>query len=188
MTGYTETTVVISGFDDNIMKKFSKVSLIVGGLLLLVGLTGILAPQILSLVASAFLGWLFLIGGALSLYFAFLARWRSAVAWIKPVLLLLAGFLILLNPLAGVVAIALLLAFYLFLDAFASFALARFMKPAKGWGWMASNGVISVALALLLVFAWPADSAVLVGLYLGISLMFDGLSLLLLGLASRQNG
>ncbi len=186
MTGYNETTVVLSGFDGAVLKKFSKHSLLIGGLLLALGLLGIILPQALSLVASAFLGWILLTAGTLSLYLAFLTNWKSVISWVKAFLLLFTGALVLFNPLAGILAVALLLALYLFMDAFANFALAQSMYPMKGWGWMAANGVVSLGLGLIMTFAWPADTVVLVGLYLGISLLFDGITLIMMGLAAKK--
>ena len=176
----------LMGFDSAILKKFRKHSLVVGGLLLLLGVLGIILPSALSLVASAFLGWMLLIGGVLSLYFAFLTKWRSAWSWVKALLLLFTGVLILANPVAGILAVALLIALYLLMDAAGNLTLAQALHPHKGWGWMAANGVLSLGLALIMVFAVPATTVVLVGLYLGISLLFDGIALIMLGLSAKH--
>ncbi len=186
MTTHANLTVSLTGFDGSILKKFRKHSLLVGGLLLLLGLVGIILPTVLSLVASAFLGWVLLAAGVLSLYFAFLTKWRSAWSWVKALLLTVTGVLILVNPVAGIMAVALLIALYLFMDALGNFALAQGLYPHSGWGWMAANGVLSFGLGLLMVFAFPATTVVLVGLYLGISLLFDGIALIMLGLAAKH--
>ncbi len=186
MKNTSTLTVSLAGFDGAILKKFRKHSLLVGGLLLLLGLVGIILPSALSLVASAFLGWLLLAGGVLSLYFAFLTKWRSAWSWIKALLLTFTGILVLFNPVAGIMAVALLIALYLLMDAVGNFTLVQALYPHKGWGWMAVNGVLSLGLALIMIFAYPATTVVLVGLYLGISLLFDGIALIMLGLAARH--
>ncbi len=186
MNTHSNLTVSLSGFDGAALKKFRKFSLFIGGFFLLLGLLGIILPSVLSLVASAFLGWMLLTGGFLSLYFAFLAKWRSAWAWVKAILLTFTGSLILFNPVAGILAVALLITLYLLMDAVGNFTLAQALYPHKGWGWMAANGVLSLGLALIMVFALPVATVVLVGLYLGISLLFDGIALIMLGLASRH--
>ena len=101
-------------------------------------------------------------------------------------LLILTGGIMIYSPQAGVAAIGLFLALYLMLDAFGSFALAHAIHPARGWGWMAFNGVVSLLLALLFLVGWPVTSLWLVGLYIGISLFFDGTVLVALGLAARN--
>ncbi len=172
-------------FDVDILKRFRMLSLIVGGLLIVAGIAGMAVPQFISALASVFLGWLLVTAGILSAYLAFLSHWRSMIAWLKPVLLILIGALFLFYPVSGVLTLALLLTVYLMLDAYGSLGLAYELYPLRGWGWMTFNGICSLLLAALLIFAWPAGSAVLLGLYIGISLFFDGLALLFLGLSSR---
>jgi uncharacterized membrane protein HdeD (DUF308 family) len=89
-------------------------------------------------------------------------------------------------PLLGVEAVGLLIAFYLLLDAMHSFAHARASYPAKGWGWMTFNGVVSVLLASMFLIGWPTTSLWLVGLYVGISLLFDGWTLVAIGWMLRK--
>ncbi|HHI82125.1 MAG TPA: hypothetical protein ENJ99_03150 [Rhizobiales bacterium] len=177
-------TAVSFYFDGQFLKRFRTFSLVAGGLLMLAGIAGAVVPQIMSLVVSAFLGWLLIAAGIISGYFAFLSRGRSMIALLKPVLLILTGAMFLFYPLAGVAALALLLTVYLLLDAFGSLGLAYDIYPHRGWGWMTFNGLISLLLAVFMIFAWPVGSPVLVGIYIGISLFFDGLALFTLGLFS----
>ena len=89
-------------------------------------------------------------------------------------------------PMNGIAVIGLLLAVYLVLDAFGSFTFARMIYPLKGWGWMAFNGAISLLLVTLTVVDWPTSSTVIVGLYVAISLFFDGWALIYLGWMQRK--
>lgn len=107
--------------------------------------------------------------------------------WIKPALLLIIGGLMLFYPVSGVAVLGLLLSIYLLLDAMHSLALAQSIYPAKGWGWMAFNGLISVLMASLFLIGWPATSLWLVGLYVGISLLFDGWALIAIGWMLRKH-
>ena len=90
------------------------------------------------------------------------------------------------SPAAGIAALGLLLSFYLMMDAFGSFTLAQAHYPAKGWGWMLVNGLFSLALAVLFLIGWPATSIWLVGLYVAISLLFDGIALSVIGWYIRK--
>lgn len=179
-----ERTLVIS-FDEASLKRFRKGSLIVGGLLIATGIAGAAAPQIMSLVISVFLGWLLITGGVLSGYLVFLSRGRAMIAWLKPVLLILTGGIFLFYPDVGAATLALLLMIYLMLDAFGSLGISHDLYPARGWGWMLLNGLVSLTLAMLVLFAWPSASPVFLGLYIGISLFFDGLALVFLGLLAK---
>ena len=45
---------------------------------------------------------------------------------------------------------------------------------AAGWGWGAANGVISSILGILLLMQWPVSGLWVVGLFVGIDLIFYG--------------
>ena len=169
------------------MKKTAALTLLTGLLLIILGTAGIILPGIMSLTTTLFLGWVLVIGGLLWGYHTFKQEKRPFLEWLKAVLLILTGGLLLFYPISGIAAVGLMLSFYLFLDAFASFGLAHSLHPAKGWGWMTTNGVLSLLLAVLFLIGWPASSLWLVGLYVGISLVFDGWVLLVMGFAMRKN-
>ena len=186
MTAGENVTIVKFRFDHGLAKRFRKFSLITGILLMLVGIAGAVLPQIMSLVVSAFLGWMLIVGGILTGYLAFLGRGRSMIAFLKPVLLIITGALFIFYPLAGIAALALLLTVYLLLDAFGGFGLAYDLYPMHGWGWMALNGLMSFVLAVVLFLGWPLTSPLMIGLFIGISLFFDGLALVLLGIMAGK--
>jgi len=177
----TEAMVLNFKFDHEFAKRFQKLSLITGILLISVGIAGAVLAQVMVLVVSVFLGWMLIIGGVLTAYLAFLGRGKSMIAFLKPVLLIITGALFIFFPFAGLAALALLLSVYLLLDAFGGLGLAYDLYPMRGWGWMAFNGSMSFLLALVIFIGWPLTSPLMVGLLVGISLFFDGLALVTLG-------
>jgi len=186
MTHETESTVLHLKFDHAFAKRFKKFSFITGILLMIVGLAGAILPQLMSLVITAFTGWLLVTGGFLTAYLAFLGRGKSMIAFLKPILLILTGSIFIYDPLAGLAVIALMLTFYLLMDAFGGFGLAYDMYPMHGWGWMAVNGLMSFILAMILFIGWPLTSPLLVGLFVGVSLFFDGIALVVIGLVADK--
>ena len=106
--------------------------------------------------------------------------------WLKPLLLLVTGILMLVYPMSGVAAIGVLLVIYLILSALGSFTFAYMVRPLAGWGWMVFNGVTSLALAILFLIGWPESSILIIGLYISISLFFDGWALLYMGWMQRK--
>jgi len=159
------------------MPDFGKYSLVAGILLILLGTIGIILPQIMSLEASIFIASLLVVGGIFWLIHSFQVRTKEWTEWLKPVLLLITGGLMIVYPMTGVATIGLLLAVYLLLDAYGSFMMAYSLKEKKGVFWMVFNGIISLLLAVLFIVGWPASSLFLVGLYISISLIFDGWAL-----------
>jgi uncharacterized membrane protein HdeD (DUF308 family) len=82
------------------------------------------------------------------------------------------------NPVAGIATLGLIFAMYFFMDAFASIGLAFSTKPDKVWWLWLLNGITSFILGVLFIVGWPFSSMYLVGLFVGISLFFDGVALL----------
>ena len=172
--------------DKNIFGKFGSFTLVIGSLLIILGTVGIIFPVTVSLASSFFAALLLIIGGSFWAAHTFKYNPRNAPSWLKPMLLLMTGGLLFLNPSSGAEAVGLLLALYLLLDAFGSFSLAQSLHPAKGWGWMVFNGMVSALLAILFLVGWPSTSLWLVGLYISISLLFDGWVLVAIGWAVRK--
>ncbi|MGA8862911.1 MAG: DUF308 domain-containing protein [Gallionella sp.] len=172
--------------DKKILDKFGPYTLVTGILLIVLGTAGILLPGVMSLGTAIFAAWLLLIGGLFWALHTYQYDAKKFMNWLKPALLFGFGVLLLFFPMTGVAAVGLLLAIYLFLDAFGSFALAKSIRPTRGWGWMAFNGVMSFLLGTLFLIGWPVTSLWLVGLYVGISLVFDGWSLVAIGWMLRK--
>ena len=187
----TQPTMEPGDFPDEmdplkLVKRFGGYSIGIGILLVLLGIVGVILPELMSLEAAFFIATLFIVGGvfwAVHTYKYNRANWPE---WMKPVLLLVSGVLMLIYPMSGVAAVGLLLAIYLLLDGFGSFVISSSMRPMPGWGWMAFNGVISLFLAMLFLIGWPSTSLFLVGLYVAISLFFDGVTLIYIGWTQRK--
>jgi uncharacterized membrane protein HdeD (DUF308 family) len=176
----------ILSIDKKILDKFGPYTLVTGILLIVLGTAGILLPVVMSLSTAVFVGWLLFFGGSLWAIHTYKHSPKNVMGWIKPILLFIIGGVMLFYPVLGVEAVGLLMAVYLLLDAMHSFALARSIYPAKGWGWMSFNGVVSVLLASLFLIGWPVTSLWLVGLYVSISLLFDGWALVAIGWMLRK--
>ena len=171
--------------DSNIIKSTQKSFLLIGGLLFLLGGVGIFLPYAVSITIEILLGWLMLTGGLLWAWNTYSWHKSTFNSWLKPLILLAGGILLLVFPVSGIAAITLMISFYLVTDAFGSFALALDRRPLPGWVWMILNAIISFALALLLLWGWPMTSPVYLGIIVSISLLFDGLTLFMLGLAMK---
>ena len=146
---------------------------------LLLGLLGIFLPQFLAFTVSVFVGWLLFFSGIFTGYTTWQVERSSVLGWLKAVLLVFIGLWMVLNPLVGATTLAILLAVYLFTDAVLNFVLAFQLKPAVNKVWAVINGLVSTVLGVLFVYyAYnPLTAAWLVGLYVGISLLFDAIML-----------
>lgn len=55
-----------------------------------------------------------------------------------------------------------------------------------GWGWQVADGVITFALGLLVLAEWPASGLWVIGLFIGIDLIFYGAAWIALALGLRS--
>ncbi|WP_457572761.1 HdeD family acid-resistance protein [Desulfolithobacter sp.] len=163
-----------------------RATIITGVALLLLGLVGVVMPQVITVAISLLISFLLVLSGVVVAYLTWINYSRTALAWLKPFLLIALGLLIGLYPVAGAAALGLILIIYFLLDAFASISFAFFLRPLSGWGWTLFNGILSMILAGVFLVSWPFSAMWLVGVLVGISLMVDGLALLMLGLSARK--
>lgn len=166
--------------------QFGSFSIITGILLIAVGCIGVLLPEFMALEATIFIAGLLMVGSIFWLVHAFKYKLYGWAQWLKPLMLLITGGLMLFYPLDGVAAIGVLLVIYLIIDAIGSFTFAYMLRPLVGWSWMIFNGVTSLALAILFMIGWPESTLLIVGLYISISLFFDGWALLYIGWMQRK--
>jgi len=167
-------------------KRFGAHSFWIGIVLLVVGTLGVFLPVAMSMMTVTVIASVLIAGGLLWVWHSFRhgAGWPD---WIKPVALLAAGGLIAYQPWTGIASIALLISIYLAIDAIASFSLARNGSGKPGHGWMLFNGVMDILLSGLFLWGWPQSSLWLVGLFVSISLIFDGWALIMIGRSLKHS-
>ncbi|MDD2869857.1 HdeD family acid-resistance protein [Neomegalonema sp.] len=183
--------------------------LITLGLLTLLGGTAALFwPVLASVAVTAVVGAALMVQGAVQFWDALnVPGWRPRLwHFVTGLIALIGGALLVWNPLEGVLTLTALLIVMILLGGGARVALAMAARPQKGWGWVMLSGLISLGFGLWLMNAYftsPADLAQaageegaatrilglfsLLGLAVGISMIFEGWSYLFLALALPQD-
>ncbi len=172
--------------DKEKLKEFSTLSIVTGIIMALAGILAIANPLAGSLAFVIFLGSLFVASAIVQAWITFKAHQKSWGAWFKVIMLLITGILLLIWPGSGIAAMAILLAAYFFVDAFASFSMALDLKPLKGWGLAALNGVLSFILGIVMIIGWPFSAPFTVGVIVGVSFLMDGIVLIYLGILAKK--
>jgi len=167
-------------YKKELLEQFSKNSKIAGIIFVLLGIVGIFFPGIMSIATALFVGWLLLFSGFMAGFHTYKTDKKNWLGWLKTFVLIVTGALVVINPIPGVAALGIIFSVYFLMDSFGSFALAFEMRPEKGWWVVLLNGVLSVLMAVIFLVGWPFSSLWLVGLFVGISLLFDGVVLLTL--------
>ena len=95
------------------------------------------------------------------------------------------GLLFLRAPLNALAALTLLLACFLMVDGIFKVVAALAYRFAA-WGWSLAGGIIDVILGVMIWQEWPASALWVIGLFVGINLLFRGFNWIALGLALRS--
>jgi uncharacterized membrane protein HdeD (DUF308 family) len=169
--------------DSALLGKFAKHSTIAGVIMVILGILAIIYPFAGSLFTVAFVAWLMIFGGFIAAFATAKTNPKDWLGWFKAFILVLTGALMIFKPAVGIQALGLVLAIYFLLDTFAGFAMGSMMRPAKGWWLWTLNGIFSLILAVIFLASWVnvAETAWLIGIFVGISLLFDGIVLLFMG-------
>jgi len=165
--------------ENNLLEHFSKNAKIAGVILLLLGAVGIAFPTFMTMATVVFVSWLLLFAGVILGYFTYITNKKDWLGWLKSLIMIGVALYMLLVPMSGVATVGLLLSIYFFIDAFAGFAISSNAYPHKRWWMWGLNGLLSFGLGIFFVIGWPVSSLYLIGIFVGISLFFDGLALLM---------
>ena len=174
--------------DMNLIQKFSKHATIAGIIMVLAGLAGIFYPLYASLFTVSLVAWLMVFSGVSVGFFTFQTSREDWLGWLKSIILIGTGLFMLFYPKIGIVAIGMLFAIYFLLDGFSGIALGSSSRPTKGWWLWILNGFLSLILAVIFLLSWKSvgETAWLIGIFVGISLFFDGFTLLFMGNVFRN--
>lgn len=132
-------------------------------------------------------GAMMIVAGAVQFAHAFGAKtWGHVVYWAASgVLYVLAGGLTFANPSLAAAVFTLLLAAAVFAVGVMRVITGFDARPAPGWGWMVIGGVLTIVLAVLIWAGWPGNSIDIIGILLGIDLIFQGVAWVGFGLGIR---
>ncbi len=185
MTELSITSLHLVGVDE--LKKRSGWFIGLGIILVVLGTLALGSAMVFTLASMVFIGSLLVVGGVLQTAHAFLAkRWGGFfVDLLTGVLNIVVGLLIAAHPAAVAAALTLLIAMFLILGGLFRIMLAmaiRFHHVV----WLVLHGVISVALGVMILQQWPVSGLWVIGLFIGIDMVFNGWSLIMLGLAARN--
>jgi uncharacterized membrane protein HdeD (DUF308 family) len=162
---------------------------VLGVVWMVLGLLAIGEPHVATNIAVLFLGGLLTLGGVLHIVHAFVSRrWYGFLfRLLEGVLCLLIGGLLLIdNPKIGEMLLTVLLTVILILGGVFRIVLGLQLRQMGNWFVLLLGGVIEVLLGLMIVGGWPQTSEWVIGLFIGIRMLFNGSSMLALGLALRS--
>ena len=156
--------------------------------LIVLGTIALGSSVLTTILAVSLIGWLLVVGGLLEGVHAF---WRERgwggffIDLLTGILYVVVGFMIVANPAETAVTLALLIALFLMFSGLFRIVVALLLRFPH-WGWLVLHGVINLLLGIAVWRQWPLSGLWVIGLFVGIDMLCNGWSLVMLGLAAKK--
>jgi uncharacterized membrane protein HdeD (DUF308 family) len=148
-----------------------------------------LGSVVFATVATVFVvGIMMIISGVAEVINAFqLKSWGKFLLWVLLGLLyIFARFVTFENPLLAAALLTLMLGFALVASGIMRLILAFTMRQGTPWLWVVLSGLITFVLGAIILVHWPVSGLYILGIFLGIDLVFAGVSWIPVGLGLRK--
>lgn len=158
-----------------------------GVLLVILGTLAVGSSALVTMATMVFLASLMFLAGVLQTAHGFMSKdWGGFfVDLFTGLLYTVVSFLILTHPGATAAGLTLLIALLLIFSGIFRIVLAiatRFQHS----GWLLLNGAVNLLLGFSIYRDWPLSGLWVIGLFVGIDMLFNGWSLIMLGLAVKN--
>ncbi|SJZ32315.1 Uncharacterized membrane protein HdeD, DUF308 family [Enhydrobacter aerosaccus] len=159
-----------------------------GVIALIAGLIALGSVVMATESAVVIVGVMMLLTGIVEIIAAFSVRsWGQFFLWLLlGALYVAAGIICLQNPFIAATLLTLMLGIALIVGGILRVFLATQMRQGTPWGWVVFSGIISFLLGLMIVSHWPASSFYVLGIFLGVDLVFIGTGWISMGLSLRK--
>jgi len=162
--------------------------LALGILLIVLGIVAIGAPFASGIAIDLLIGWLLIISGAAHCIHAFKASgWRGGLLqFLCGLLYLGVGIMMIVNPVAGLLALTLTVLVYFVVSGIFKIILAIRAEEMPQRGWVTLSGILSLVLAIYIGAQFPTSALWVIGLLFGIEMIFSGWAFVMIALAARN--
>ncbi|WP_199285942.1 HdeD family acid-resistance protein [Phenylobacterium parvum] len=161
----------------------------VGAVLIVLGVLALGSQAFATLATVTLVGVAMCLAGLVEIVHGFRQRGTGrAPFWVLlGALYLVCGILVLRNPTLAAGVLTLMLGAGLAASGIVRIALAfQVRQVTDAWGWLAASGAATLLLGLVVLLQWPASSLTILGLLLGIDLLFAGFGWVRVGLGLRR--
>ena len=170
------------------VRQASTVSVVWGVLLIVLGMVAVGSPFLAAVAVNVVIAWLIVLAGVVHLMLAFRAHGAGSMLWkllVGVAYLCFGGYLI-VHPVLGVASLTLLLASLFLVEGVLDIVLYVKMRPIHGSSWVLLDGIVTLALGVMIYMQWPSSSAWAIGTLVGISMIFSGVARVAMSLAVRK--
>jgi uncharacterized membrane protein HdeD (DUF308 family) len=171
-----------------LVQRASTLTILWGVLLICLGMFALASPLVAAVAVNGLVAWLILLAGVVHLVVAVHSREAGSVIWrllVGLAYLCFGGYLI-ARPLAGVASLTLLLASLFLVEGIFDIVLFFRAPSAMRSSWFLLDGIVTLLLGLMIYMQWPSSSAWAIGTLVGVSLIFSGLTRVMVALTVRK--
>lgn len=158
-----------------------------GILLIVLGMLALATSVLWTLATMIFTGWLMIVGGILQTAHAFSFKAWSGffVDLLMGIFYTVVGVMVIAHPGATAVALTLMIAMLLMVSGIFRIAAAIALRVPHAT-WILIHGFVNIALGGLILQEWPSSSLWVIGTFIGIDMLFNGWSLVMLSIGLRN--
>ena len=163
--------------------------LIMGIILIILGTIAIGSAELMTMVSVLFFGWLLIFAGLFEIVHGFARRaWGGFfINLMAGLLYAVTGLLMISHPGIAAITLTLMIAM-LFIVAGTFRVFVAFSTPIHHRGWLILNGAISLILGFCIMESWPVSGVWVIGLFIGVDMIFDGWTEVMLALSAGSGG
>ncbi len=165
------------------LKANARWTTISGIVMVVAGMLAIMSPFVAGISITIMVGAMLVVGGISQCFVAFKAGafGKGIVVFLVGVLMAIAGFYVMSQPVSGLVALTIMLMWYLLATGVLEIAVAFQLRPADGWVSELVTGIVTVLLAIMLWRQFPVSGVWAVGILFGVKLIFSGWTFIAIG-------
>lgn len=162
--------------------------LALGIALVVFGTIAIGSACVATVAATVLFGFLMLAAGVTEIVSSFWAgRWSGTLVHLLiGVLYTVVGLIVIDHPANAAIQLTLIIAIFLIFGGIFRIVFAL-SERFTGWGWVLLNGAVTLLLGMLVYKQWPASGLWVIGLFVGIEMIFNGWAWVMLALGLKQN-
>jgi len=164
-------------------------SIAISVLIILLGLLALALPFVAGLAVAAMFAWGLILAGILHFVYGWNVRGAGAHIWefLVGLVYVVGGVYTLADPLAGLVGLTMVLGTYLLFKGCFEIAGGLIGRHIPGSGWLLVDAIVSLTLAGIIWSHVLASATWVIGTLLGFSILFTGVSRLLLTLSTPRD-
>jgi len=158
-----------------------------GVVLIVLGVVAVVRAATATIGSMVFFGWLLVFASVIQFVEAFMVgHWAGFFLHLLIAILFgVVGLLMVIRPVISAEALTFLMSLFFLLGGLYQLVTALW-SHLPGWGWQALNGIIAAVMGVLILAQWPVSGLWVIGLFVGIDLIFYGWSWIALALELRK--